>query len=260
MTPRARKEWIQSTQFHELSDREVLNEVIARSKKAGPAGIVILDLDSTLYEVSHRTFNILLEWADHTDSDPFESVSASLRKTELKHVGYSLDDTFSAVGIDLNLADTQSALLAAKAFWKKRFFSNEYLVHDQPYEGAPAFVRALHATGIQIAYLTGRDEPGMGQVTREKLKKDGFPIHAEHIHFYLKPQREGDDHDFKVAAAKEIQKRGKVVASFENEPRNVMGLYNLFSEAMHIFVETHCSDHEAQPGKGLYRIRSYEGF
>jgi len=257
---KARKEWITATQFHDVSDREVLNTVLTRAKSWGPLGVVILDLDSTLYEVAYRTFNILKDWLKSPESAPFSEAVSCLNRLDLSHVGYSLDDTFTALGLDLSQSKNQEALRASKTFWKKRFFSNDYLVHDRPYPGAPGFVQAVYETGVQIAYLTGRDEPNMGRATREALKRDGFPLNPERIHFFLKPQREGDDHTFKVDTGHEIKKLGQVVASFENEPKNVIGLHQIFPEAMHVFVETHCSDNEALPGKGLYRIRSFDGF
>src|SRR5690606_36728452 len=52
-----------------------------------------------------------------------------------------------------------------RTHWSAKFFSNDFWEHDQPYEGAIEFVRAAHAKGIQIRYLTGRDRPRMGSGT-----------------------------------------------------------------------------------------------
>ena len=54
-----------------------------------------------------------------------------------------------------------------------------------------------------------------------------------------------------------IDKLGSLVASFENEPINLVALSNVFPEAMHIFMDTVYSDHPTEPGKNLFRITSF---
>ena len=62
-----RDEWIKNTEFHPHSTADVLNEVIARAKAvldAKKLPIVVFDLDSTLFDVSKRSYEILREWAE----------------------------------------------------------------------------------------------------------------------------------------------------------------------------------------------------
>jgi hypothetical protein len=60
-----RKEWIKNTQFFQDSNDEILRKVLDRveaviAQKKLP--IVVFDLDSTLFDVSKRSFEILKEW------------------------------------------------------------------------------------------------------------------------------------------------------------------------------------------------------
>ena len=136
-------------------------------------------------------------------------------------------------------------------------FSSRYLAYDRPYPGAVAFVRGLYDLGAEIAYLTGRDEPGMGEGTRSVLLRDGFPWAVERTHLLMKEAAHLPDLDHKKEAAHYIRRHGTLIASFENEPPNLVALRDLFPDAMHVFVDTVCSDHPAPAADGLYLIRGF---
>ena len=111
--------------------------------------------------------------------------------------------------------------------------------------------------GAEIVYLTGRDEPNMGRGTQLNLQRDGFPFHLPRTHLLMKPSFDMPDLDYKLSVMDFIRQRGDLVASFENEPPNVIAFQKIFPESMHIFVDTVCSEQPAQPGRGLYRIARY---
>jgi len=260
-----RSDWKQASHFHDLTELEVLKEV---SRRVGDAQahhkkpIVLLDLDSTLYEVGPRTHFIVmewLEWLESADSRSFPRVMRELRRLEHSHVGYSLKDTFGALGLNADDSEVSQALKSAKEFWQSRFFTNHYLRHDRAYPGAAEFVQEVHALGALIVYLTGRDAPGMGTGTIENLIRDEFPWDTGNTHLLLKPAYGLPDLDHKKNAAHFIRSRGELVASFENEPANLVAIYELFPEAMHVFVETVSSDHAAPAARGLYRIQGFSG-
>jgi hypothetical protein len=249
----ARHDWISACGFHSMDEREVLNQVLA-STKSNAVPIVVLDLDSTLYEVRPRTFQILKEWKE--DSKVPAQFKNALDRMEISSVGYSLKDTFRS--LEINWADffASDEFHNAKSFWSSRFFSSEYLKFDHAYEGAAEFCKALRKEGAELIYLTGRDEKNMGEGTRSNLERDGFPL-DDKTHMMLKKSPQDSDVEHKKMAAEWINKRGTVVASFENEPANLIALYERFPQSMHIFVDTICSDHPAQPREGLYRIRDW---
>src|SRR5438105_3542839 len=119
---KTRHEWIEASEFHELSDREVLDRVLVAARTATAPALVLLDLDSTLYEVAPRTLQILREWSATADASQFATVKQALASLNTSHVGYSLKDTLSAVGLNLASAEAKAAFQLARPFWKDRFF------------------------------------------------------------------------------------------------------------------------------------------
>lgn len=257
----SREHWIAACEFAASDDAQVLGEVIERTRRllsGRERPVVVFDLDSTLYEVKTRTFRILREWIDaHRDSPVAAALVPLMGDLEQAQVGYSLKDTLRAVGASLDSPEVESAMQHMKSFWMERFFSNPYLAFDEPYPGAASYVKRVHDAGAHVVYLTGRDEPGMGEGTRERLRRDGFPFDAERTGLFLKPEFRMDDMKHKQNAAAAVRQLGSVVASFENEPRNLAALHELLPEAMHVFVETDYSDHPAPILKGLYRLRRW---
>lgn len=252
---RSREHWIEATEFVNLaSDSEVLRRVLLRVRESAGRASVLLDLDSTLYEVQPRTHRIIQDWIASAGSRAFSETRERLAEASESHVGYSLKDTFRALELDLNAHHHGEAWRDLKRFWASRFFHDDYLLHDRPYSGAAEFCQELYSAGARILYLTGRDEPGMGKGTRQNLKRDGFPLDAE---YFLKSARGVEDLEHKERVAREVASRGGLSASFENEPKNVVAIQRLIPEAMHVFVDTFCSDYPAKPGHGLYRIRGF---
>lgn len=263
----ARRHWVSKSQFHDLSPAEVLREVSrrvtqSRSRPGAPAPLVLLDLDSTLYEVGPRTHAIFTEWSRTPEAAEFKRLRDALGDLHPTQVGYSVRDTLEALGFEVGKTATAASELDAglesvKAFWQQRFFKSAYLPHDRAYPGAAEFTREVHRLGADIVYLTGRDEPNMGEGTRSNLVRDGFPWGTKGTHLLLKVAPEVPDLDHKKEAAHYLRRHGELIASFENEPLNLVALYDLFPEAMHVFVETVCSDHEAPVRGGLYRLPTF---
>lgn len=250
----SREMWKNVCQFHSHSDERVLSETLDKihSKRAP---VLLLDLDSTLYEVSPRSFQIIREWTHSSRSSGFSPVREALSQMSFSQVGYSLEDTFGHLNLDL--AEQGLALNDLKKFWQDRFFTNDYLRYDRAYDGASQFVRKAYDAGAQIIYLTGRDSPGMQKGTIGNLMRDGFPWELPHVHLLMKPQSHFDDLEFKKKASQFVHEQGSLIASFENEPPNVVAFHGLFPEAMHVFVDTVCSAHQTEACHGLYRIQSY---
>jgi hypothetical protein len=67
MSTLIRDAWINACEFLPWNDARVLREVLDRARST-PRALVLLDLDSTLYEVGPRTHRILEEWVKHPDS------------------------------------------------------------------------------------------------------------------------------------------------------------------------------------------------
>ena len=260
---KVRAEWIDACEFHDLTENQVLREVSERVSKLKSSGrisehpLVLLDLDSTLYEVQPRTIQILKEWLATPESHSFDQARRAIESLKETHSGYTLEDLFINLGLSPKDEVIARALKSATSFWFKRFFTSDYLKYDVAYPGAAEFSRELYALGADLIYLTGRDEPNMGDGTRANLVRDGFPWDTPRTHLLLKAAFEMSDLEHKTDAAVYIREKGKLVASFENEPPNLIALYELFPDAMHVFVDTVCSDRPALPRSGLYRIKGF---
>lgn len=252
-----RAAWIEACHFHDLNEKQVLDLVSQRVHSTSQA-VVLFDLDSTLYEVGPRTHQILREWCESPESRDYPQVAGVLKNLKKEAVGYSLNDTFQTLGLDVGAPAVASVLKMLKPFWVERFFTSKYLSFDHAYPGAADFVKKVYQMGAQVVYLTGRDEPGMGDGTRQNLIRDGFPWKVERTHLLLKPTFNEPDLEHKVNAGNYIKKHGTLIASFENEPANIAALHEVFPDAMHVFVDTVYSDHGALPRQGLYRINGFE--
>src|SRR5690606_36448491 len=146
--------------------------------------------------------------------------------------GYGLPKTFAKLGFDLERPDIAAALASAESFWTARFFTNSYVLFDRPNPGAQGFANAVAEAGAYVVYLTGRDEPRMGDGTRASLERDGFPIGEGRGHVVLKPDAALDDSTFKNDVVGDIRALGPVVGTFDNEPGNVVVFSRAFPEAI----------------------------
>ena len=117
--------------------------------------------------------------------------------------------------------------------------------------------RPAGASFISRAETSRRDGPGnAGSFAR------GMDFLGRSQTRFVFPQGEssGRRRDvFKANAARAIHKQGPVLASFENEPKNLVALHGaLFPEAMHVFSSRRfCSDNPAEPREGLYKVRGF---
>ncbi len=256
-----RGDWQKHTEFHDLSPAAVLEQVLERTAhvlREGALPVVVFDLDSTLFDVSGRSLMILKEWLEHPETASFPETREKLSSIESRDMRYSLEDVWEIKKIPHGEAPFDHHFKHAKQFWRKRFFNNDYLVHDEPTPGAVEFVNRLHQMGAMIVYLTGRDIPLMAFGTFDQLRAHGLPIETDRTRLILKPKRHIDDLEFKSKAAETISGLGRVVASFENEPKNLIAMQKCFpKDTMNIFIDTVSSDHPAPSGKGIYRIREF---
>lgn len=257
----SRKEWIEQTHFHALSDQEVLQRVSQKIQafKGERRPLILLDLDSTLYEVAPRTLRIIQEWLVNSPEIP-QALKESLEKLVPAQLGYSIQDTFTSLGFPLITQEIKKIATDLKAFWWDRFFTSSYLTHDHPYPGAVEYANHLYDLGANLCYLTARDETRMRQGTENNLRRDGFPFDSDGISLLMRTDSESTDSSHKANRASDIASQGFLIASFENEPVNLVTLANLLPHADHIFVDTVCSDAPAPAGKNLFRIKGFSSF
>ncbi len=194
--------------------------------------VVTFDLDATLFDNRPRTLEILHELREEiADEDP--EIANQLLALELDKVHYLLTDTLKACNI--YRADVVKNITQ---YWHERFFRDEYIACDVPLDGAPEYVRACYERGAVIAYVTGRDIPGMLVGTVAKLRDEGFPIAVAGTELILKPDEHMHDEAFKRGALPTLKRVGQVTAFFDNEPANCNLAKSLFPEATVVQLET----------------------
>ncbi|HUX38337.1 MAG TPA: HAD family hydrolase [Rectinemataceae bacterium] len=189
--------------------------------------LLLFDIDSTLMDTGLRNLAILEAaraetpalqelWSRLELSEPFWDVLEPFRRSRLG------DEALHA---------------AVKAFWRERFFTDEWLSHDRPYPGVAPFLQNLKAEGFTLAYLTGRHSPGMEKGTRRSFLDHGLPAGADE-HFFFKPDFGMGDAEFKASVCEGIRSMGSLVATVDNEPANVNLFRRAFPEALVIWLDT----------------------
>jgi hypothetical protein len=214
--------------------------------------ICVFDLDSTLFSTANRNLAILREFASRHGGEHPHLLDIAERMG-LDDMGWNVHEDLRRFGF------AEAEVLAhLKSFWFERFFRDEYLTHDEPVEGAAAFVHACHARGALIYYLTGRHVGGMEVGTVRSLRVHGFPFWRGRCVLHLKPSFEMNDSTFKQEAIADLRSyHGEVVATFENEPGNANMFLRAFPDALHVLLETIHSPGAEPPARELLRARDF---
>jgi len=231
--------------------RQVLSNVLTQTEALVAEGrlpVAIFDLDSTLFNTGGRHLQILRDFAakeptvaslvaDLSPSDFAWSVSGPLRKR-----GFHDADTLEAL----------------HRFWYDRFFTDTYVLHDEPAEGGPEFVQAFWNGGGLVYYLTGRHVNGMALGTAQALVAAGYPYFCGRAILHLKPTFEEADKPFKDQAIAQVRSLGGVVvATFENEPGNAAMFTRAFPDAQHFLHGSVCAPDGESPIPSLIPIDDF---
>jgi hypothetical protein len=207
----------------------MLNSVLEALDR-NPGGAIVFDLDSTLFDNGPRTWRILAEFASAHHPEVLPAVRAMARH----RLAYRLSEICTSIE-GWNPAWDADAL----EFWMKRFFIDRYINFDEPIAGAVEFVRGCYDRGARVIYLTGRDVPAMLTGTAESLRAWGFPIGVPGTELVLKPDFETDDSVYKASVIDRINAySGTVVATFENEARNLAVFEKAWPDAVHLLLDT----------------------
>jgi len=223
--------------FVRLSAEEqkaLLDRIVSRCGENGKSRtpVVVFDLDGTLMDNRPRTAAILRELsATWTTSHP--SMAPKLASAAADDLAYLLTDSLARLGV------TRTDLVReAEVFWRERFFTDDYLAHDVEVPGAAAFARDCYAAGGILVYFTGRDLPLMGLGSFASLRDLGFPIGVPGTELVLKPDANMPDEAFKRMQGPALERVGRIVALFDNEPGNCNVLGAHFPEAFSVLLDT----------------------
>lgn len=218
--------------------------------------LAVFDLDSTLFDVSPRIQKIVDELAEHSPLlEKHPELAAKIKEIVIQRGDWGIKSAMTRMG----WPETHPELTAmAKEFWSKRFFSNEYLKHDVPYAGAVSYVQKLNVMGVDIVYLTGRDQVRMGPGSEETLIQAGFPLGlGVKSKLVLKPQKGHEDYLFKSEWFNQIpEDQFEHVWFFENEPVNIEQVRKDHPRVKIIFFDSTHSGRGSKP-EGLPVIEDY---
>lgn len=232
----------------------VLQDILDRVRAVhdnGALPVVLLDLDSTLFDTGERHRRILAEFAmEHGDPALVELV----RTLGPADFGWSVLDPLDARGFG-----DDSLRKQVMRFWGRAFFSDHYTDLDLPVRGAVGYVRALADAGALCVYLTGRDAPGMGAGTLRMLHRAGLPLLDGFGMVLMKASTRAQDADHKATSLARIRRLGTVVATFENEPAHSNTFLDAFPEATHVLVGDVHSPSAPDPAPGLHGIDDFRG-
>lgn len=231
-----------------MHNDKILNQILTRARAASAKGVkslAVFDLDSTLFDVSPRLKRILVDISASGDfRTRFNPQLSHFGGIEIQQRDWGLADALSRRPFPE--PPPAEFFEEVRKYWRRHFFSNEYLEFDIPYPGSIDYVRELHEAGTDIAYLTGRDVERMGVGTLHVLKKWNFPV-DERAQLVLKPHRSMDDGVFKSDWFAQLPD-GEYgpVWFFENEPVNVNALRKAVPAIEIVFFDsTHSRQEEA---------------
>lgn len=210
---------------------------------------VIFDLDSTLFSVAPRTQAILRRLADEENfRSQYETVAEWLRKVEVRANDWGLKALIERHSV----SGPTEMFHAIRDFWKRHFFSSDYLHHDEIYPLADVYVRHLESLGAEIFYLTGRPEQSMRDGTLRALEKWNFPLDS-HAHLLMKPTETEADEHFKTSTLKKLSPKFDHIWFFENEPLIIHEVRAALPSVRIVYVDTVHSG-KAEPPTDLPRI------
>lgn len=215
-----------------------LEQVLERATKAGPNGIVVFDLDSTVFDNRPRQARIVREFGK-------QKKIAALERCHPQHFvsGWELEAAMVACGVPA--AEARDLFKELKAFWAERFFTSEYCRDDIEIVGSPRYLHAVTRTKARVFYVTGRHEE-MRAGTVACLARCEMPLPSADgaVSLLMKPTLRESDDLYKRAAHQLLSELGTVLAAFDNEPTHVNDYATRFESALAVHLAT---DHSGRP-------------
>lgn len=222
--------------------RQILAKIEEFTKKELKV-LVVFDLDSTLFDVSPRLQQILVDFANAAENQKNFPHSVEVLKTiRTQRSDWGIRQALIRAGLDQHSTEFHHAV---RNFWLESFFSNHYLQYDKPFEGAVSFVQQVARLKADIVYLTGRDQVAMESGTRKTLEHWEFPLAGCQV--VMKPKKGMDDAEFKRDWFLKLPENAYTkIWFFENEPLNVNLIREHLPNIEIVFFEsTHAGKAEA---------------
>lgn len=229
---------------HLLSISQLARENIRQNKK----NLFVFDLDSTLFDVSKRSQQIVIDFSlDVLHRKQFPRETELLKSIKIEQTDWGIRESVERLPFAHH--PPQEFYVQLKNYWMERFFDSSYLHHDEPYPGAVEFVSELAISHLNsIVYLTGRDIKRMLLGTEASLRSHNFPLDKKNVSLALKPDTHISDTDFKCGWFKNIELlEYQNIWLFENEPVNIEKVASEHPKVEFIFFDSTHSGKLASP-------------
>lgn len=223
-----------------------LHWIIRQTGPLGPGDAAVFDIDSTIMDTAPRNLAILKE-----AEGMFPALKGIADQVGEEGMGWNVCDTAADM---VNLGPEERK--GFRQFWTERFFASPYLLLDRPYPGVRELLTGLVGLGVEVDYLTGRDEPGMKEGTVESFRKHSLPV-GKGTRFIFKPHFDDSDLEFKTNVCASIAGDRRLVLIVENEPANANMFHDFHPDALVLLIDTITAPGPAIPAAGLIRFRSY---
>jgi hypothetical protein len=215
---------------------KTLERVLELAHQSQGKGVLVFDLDSTVFDNRPRQARIVREYGAQKNLP-------ALTKVQAFHFtnGWDLKHACTAVG--LSDADAESIFRDLKAFWGARFFTSPYCRDDIEIVGAPRYLQACVKSGAKLVYVTGRHEE-MRAGSMEAMARCGMPVPGGSVSLMMKPTLRESDDAYKRVAHQLLEEMGTVLAAFDNEPTHVNDYATRFPNCVPVHLAT---DHSGRP-------------
>lgn len=229
--------------------KQQLLAVLTRAQALGGRGLMIFDLDSTVFDNRPRQARILREYGVAKNLLPLQACTAAHWSS-----GWDMVSAMVACGLAPQLA--QAHHTEAKAYWGARFFTSDYCLEDIPEPGAVDYLRRVLETGTQLVYVTGRHE-AMRKGSVDCMARHQMPVPGGKVRLLMKPETTQSDDQYKRDTHAQLRTMGEVVAAFDNEPTHVNDYARTFPDATAVHLAT---DHSGRPVTLEARVLSVPDF
>ncbi len=213
--------------------------------------VVCFDLDGVLLDNRPRSLAVLHEYAELARATQPELADA-IAQIELHDVEYLVGDTLRGAEITRNDVVTDIT-----RYWRDRFFSDEFLMHDEPVGGAVEFVHSCYEAGARVVYLSARDLRGMLAGTVASLRDHGFPFGVAGVDLIMKPDLNLADETFVRAALPTLDRCGALIAYFDNDPSHCNLARSTYPDALAVLVDTQRAPYSAEPDADVPVIQDF---
>jgi len=219
---------------------KTLDQILTLAQRSGPQGLLVFDLDSTVFDNRPRQARIVREFGQHKGL-------TQLTRCQPWHFTSGWDLRGAALSCGLSKADADALYPELKAFWQERFFTSDYAKDDIEIVGAPRFLHSLDAVKARVIYVTGRHE-GMRAGTEACIERCGMPMPsgAGHVRLLMKPRLPDDDDAFKREMHAQLKSMGTVLAAFDNEPIHINDYAKVFPDAIPVHLATDHSGRDVE--------------